>query len=384
MHFYDFVSFCGMLTDEQRLDAYVQALKEVITPESVVLDLGAGTGIFSILACDFGAKKVYSVEVNPLIKLLQDVIDEKGYESKIEIIQKLSTDLELDEKANVMVSDIHGGFPLFESSIETIIDARERLLTNDAVMIPRKETIYFAVSQADEIYEKNIKRYLADFHGFSIPSAERLVFNRWFSAKDKEEKLLTDAKVFGEVDYATIEEPSFSQDFEWEIKEAGTAHGLRGWFENELSDTNGVSNAIEVEDSTYASPFFPFEKEVKVKKGDRVVATISAKYEKGDYAWSWRTQIFEKGKKGKIKADFNQSVLASMFIEPEVLLKRSEYFVPNRNETAEIDTFILGQMDGEAMQGDIADALVEKFPKKFKKFENALEYAANISQRYSK
>jgi len=211
-----------------------------------------------------------------------------------------------------------------------------------------------------------------------------LVYNRWFSAKDKEEKLLTDAKVFGEVDYATIEEPSFSQDFEWEITEAGTAHGLRGWFENELSDTTGLSNAIEVEDSTYASPFFPFEKEVKVKKGDRVVATISAKYEKGDYAWSWRTQIFEKRKKGKIKADFNQSVLASMFIEPAVLLKQSEYFVPNRNETAEIDIFILDQMDGEAMQGDIADALVEKFPKKFKKFENALEYTANISQRYSK
>ena len=383
MHFYDFVSYCSMLTDEKRLDSYVKALKETITPDSVVLDLGAGTGIFSILACDFGAKKVYSVEVNPLIKLLDDVIKERGYQDRIEIIQKFSSKIELEEKANVMVSDIHGGFPLFESSIETIIDARERLLTPDRVLIPRNETIYFAVSQAEEIYRSNVRRYLEDFHGFSIPSAERLVFNRWFSAKSKEEKLLSDSDVFAHIDYRTINETSFAKEFNWIIKEDGIAHGLRGWFENELSDGYGVSNSIEVEHTTYSSPFFPFEREVEVKQGDIVSAMVSAKYEKGDYAWSWKTDIYEAGDKTKVKAQFNQSVLASMYIEPDVVLKQSEYFVPNRNENAEVDLLILNSMDGEAMHGDIADALVEKYPDRFKKFEDALEYTAAFSQRYS-
>ncbi|MGI8669183.1 MAG: 50S ribosomal protein L11 methyltransferase [Aridibacter sp.] len=121
MHFYNFVGYCSMLTDEKRLGTYVEALKEVINSESVVLDLGAGTGIFSILACEFGAKKVYSVEVNNLINLLKDVVKEKSYESQIEIIQKYSTEIELEEKANVLISDIHGGFPLFESSIDPIL-----------------------------------------------------------------------------------------------------------------------------------------------------------------------------------------------------------------------------------------------------------------------
>ena len=384
MFFYNFVNYCGMLTDKGRLDAYVKALKDTINEDSIVLDLGAGTGIFTVLACDFGAKKVYSVEVNPLIKLLGDVLKDKGYDSRVEIIQKLSTDIELDEKANLMVSDIHGGFPLFESSTETILDARDRLLTEDAILIPRKETIYFAVSNSEKIYDAQVTTYLQEFHGFSIPSAERLVFNRWTSAMSKDEKLITDPAVFCEMEYASLDETSFQQEFEWTVNEDGTAHGLRGWFENELSDNNGVSNSIEIEDSTYSRPYFPLQKPVDLKKGDLVCALVSAKYEKGDYAWSWKTDFYEQGDKNKHITGYNQSVLASMFIEPEVVLKQSEYFVPNLNENAEIDMFILNSVDGEAMHGDIADAILEKFPKKFKKFEDALAYVAGLSQRYSK
>jgi protein arginine N-methyltransferase 1 len=257
-----------MLTDEKRVGTYVEALKEVINSESIVLDLGAGTGIFSILACEFGAKKVYAVEANHLINLLKDVIKEKGYESKIEIIQKFSTHIELEEKANVLISDIHGGFPLFESSIETIIDARERLLTKDAVLMPRREIIYFAVSNSEQIYHQNINQYLQEFHGFRIPSAERLVFNRFFSAKDPSEKLLTEPGVFADIDFRTNNETSFEKEFEWKILEDGVAHGLRGWFENEITDSRGLSNSIEIEKTTYSSPFFPFEKEVLSRRAN--------------------------------------------------------------------------------------------------------------------
>lgn len=382
MHFYNFVGYCSMLTDEKRVGTYVEALKEVINSESIVLDLGAGTGIFSILACEFGAKKVYAVEANHLINLLKDVIKEKGYESKIEIIQKFSTHIELEEKANVLISDIHGGFPLFESSIETIIDARERLLTKDAVLMPRREIIYFAVSNSEQIYHQNINQYLQEFHGFRIPSAERLVFNRYFSAKDPSEKLLTEPGVFADIDFRTNNETSFEKEFEWKILEDGVAHGLRGWFENEITDSRGLSNSIEIEKTTYSSPFFPFEKEVEVQKNDVVSSYVSAKYQSGDYVWSWRTQIFEQGDKNKIKADFNQSQFAAMYLNPQQVMKKSEYFVPVKNETAEIDLFILDQMDGKKMQGDIADALVERYSKKFKSYDDAVEYIFGLSQRY--
>ena len=384
MHLYNFVGYCSMLTDENRLDAYVKTLKKVINPDSVVLDLGAGTGIFSVLACEFGAQKVYSVEVNYLINLLRDVIKEKGYETRIEIIQKLSSEIELEEKANVLITDIHGGFPLFESGIETIIDARQRLLTDDAVLIPTEETIYFAVSECEAIYSKHVSRYLGEFHGFRIPSSERLVFNRYFSAKDETERLLSDGAVFAEIDHRTNVQTSFEANMRWTIQSDGIAHGLRGWFENKLCEGVGVTNSIEVEKTTYSTPFFPFEKEVAVAGGDVVTSHISAKYQGGDYLWSWRTQIFERGVETKIKAEFNQSQLASMYLDPQTVLKKSEYFVPVRNETAEIDLLILNSIDGEMMSGDIADLLTEQYPERFKSFEDAQEYTFSMLQRYSR
>ena len=51
-----------MALDEVRNRAYAQALRRVITPESVVLDLGAGLGTLGLLAAKLGARRVYLVE----------------------------------------------------------------------------------------------------------------------------------------------------------------------------------------------------------------------------------------------------------------------------------------------------------------------------------
>ena len=43
-----------MLNDEARVDAYRQALSS-LSEEKVVIDVGAGTGILSMMAMDYGA-----------------------------------------------------------------------------------------------------------------------------------------------------------------------------------------------------------------------------------------------------------------------------------------------------------------------------------------
>jgi protein arginine N-methyltransferase 7 len=53
-----------MLNDHNRTAFYKAMLTESVTGESVVLDLGAGTGLLSVLAAQAGAKRVYAVEAN--------------------------------------------------------------------------------------------------------------------------------------------------------------------------------------------------------------------------------------------------------------------------------------------------------------------------------
>ena len=54
----------AMMNDHPRNVFYRDALKRIITPESVVLEIGAGSGLLSIIAASLGAKTVVAIEAN--------------------------------------------------------------------------------------------------------------------------------------------------------------------------------------------------------------------------------------------------------------------------------------------------------------------------------
>lgn len=380
---YHFTDYCLMLTDEPRVKAYVDALRDAISEDSVVLDLGSGTGFFSFLACKFGAKKVYAVEPNPFIHLSREFASANNCAEKIEFIEKLSTDVEFDEKPDVLVCDLHGTLPFYESSLPTIIDARKRLLKPGGVMIPKRETVYFAIAECRELYEKNVTRFLREPYEIKMNSARRLLTNRLLNASEYEQNLLSSPEVFAVLDYATLDETDFSANLRFGITQKGTAQGLRGWFECELGENLKTTNSPEHPKSVYGAPFLPFDEAVEVEAGDTAEVSVGARHEKGEYVWDWRAKIYAGGDSSQPKAEFQQSTLLGLFIPPKDMLKQSEYFVPKQNSDAKIDLFILRKIDGEMLAGDIADELHAGFPDKFKTFDEASERVWQLLRHYS-
>src|SRR3954454_2492869 len=59
MTYVSVASHRSMALDRVRNDAYADALRAVVTPSSVVLDLGAGTGVHGLMAARMGARRVY-------------------------------------------------------------------------------------------------------------------------------------------------------------------------------------------------------------------------------------------------------------------------------------------------------------------------------------
>ena len=59
---YTIPEYGRMMGDRVRMEAYTLALRQAVKPGSVVLDIGTGTGIFAVLACQFGARVVYALE----------------------------------------------------------------------------------------------------------------------------------------------------------------------------------------------------------------------------------------------------------------------------------------------------------------------------------
>lgn len=51
-----------MVNDVARASAFKRGLAEVITPSSIVVDLGSGSGLLAVLAAKLGARHVFAIE----------------------------------------------------------------------------------------------------------------------------------------------------------------------------------------------------------------------------------------------------------------------------------------------------------------------------------
>jgi len=118
-----------------------------------------GSGLLSIISASLGAKHVYAIEANcHLAQLARNIIAANGFQHKITVINKLSTDVEPEELggrggADVMVSEILGTVMLGESALEYVSDARDRLLQPNAPIIPDSGRQYATLVSSKEIQE---------------------------------------------------------------------------------------------------------------------------------------------------------------------------------------------------------------------------------------
>jgi hypothetical protein len=98
----------------------------------IVLDMGTGPfALFSIIAADAGAGKVYAIEANKdAARSARETIKKAGYEDKITVLEGFSTDISLpdDVKADFVVAEIIGSIATEEGAFATLLDAHSRLV----------------------------------------------------------------------------------------------------------------------------------------------------------------------------------------------------------------------------------------------------------------
>ncbi len=125
----------AMLADVRRNAAFRAAL-EAASPGRVVLDVGCGTGILSLMAARAGAERVYACEASDMAWHAHQVVKQNGLEGRVFVTQRRAEELELGERVDVLVSEWMGSFAFFESMVEAVLSARDRLLAEGGVMLP--------------------------------------------------------------------------------------------------------------------------------------------------------------------------------------------------------------------------------------------------------
>jgi protein arginine N-methyltransferase 1 len=280
-----------MLADEARMDAYTAALRQLVKPGSVVMDLGCGPGVFALLACKLGARRVYAVEPHNVIGLARETASANGFADRIEFFEKLSTEITLPEAADVIVSDLRGVLPWFQQHIPSIIDARKRLLASGGVLIPRRDILWAALVEAPEQYDELVGPWSRNKFDLDLSRGARLITNTWRKAHIKPEQFLTEAVCWTTVDYYDVDDADVQAEMSWRVARSGTAHGVAVWFDSELTDNIRFSNHPGAPRMIYGQGLFPFSSPVEVNEGDRVKLRLEARMIQDDYVWRWDTDF---------------------------------------------------------------------------------------------
>ena len=127
-----------MLDDRTRTERFLQAIGQTVQPGDVVVDIGTGSGILAIAAARAGAARVYALESTGIAELAEAMFRANGVDDRITLVKGLSTEIELPERADVLVCELIGNDPLDERIQEVCRDAVKRLLKPGARMIPSK------------------------------------------------------------------------------------------------------------------------------------------------------------------------------------------------------------------------------------------------------
>ena len=286
LHFYG-----QMIADAPRMDAYTAALRQTIKPDSVVMDLGCGPGVFALLACKLGARRVYAVEPSNVIALAREAAEANGFADRIQFFEKLSTEITLDEPATIIVSDLRGVLPWFQQHIPSMIDARKRLLARGGTLIPRRDIVWAAVVEAADAYEELTAPWEKNEFDLDLTAGKRLITNNWRKTRMRPEQFLTEPVCWSTIDYREVDSPDVTAEISWRAARDGTAHGVAVWFDADLADSIGFSNHPGAPELIYGNGFFPFSQPVEVKSSDRINFRIEAKMVVDDYVWRWDTDF---------------------------------------------------------------------------------------------
>lgn len=378
---YSLLSYARMVQCDVRMDAYSRALKAVIKPGCVVIDIGAGFGILSIIAAKLGAERVIAIEPDNSAFLIHDIAKANGVDDRIEVVHDVSTNFVTQERADIIVSDLRTVTPFLEYHIPSIVDARERLLKANGHLLPQVDRLKIALAQSPDVYAEIIDSWQSDGMTVDLTPVHRRLANSCRKVSLEKSELLSAPSDLAELDYRIIRETDIARTIELEAWTKGEVQGIAVWFETQLTGEISFSNAPGEPVAIYGQWFLPLLKPLKVEKGDQIFADISVRLIGSDYVWSWSLEQLRSGKSLKNGVS-RQSSFYSKVLSPEKLHTRSHDHVPQPSSLQAIDGFVLSLIDGQNSLDDIAEGILIHFPGRFPKKSSALDHAAKVVSRY--
>ena len=382
---YDLKAHGWMVSDPMRMGAYADAIASVVKPGDVVADVGAGIGVFAMLACRAGARKVYAIEPSEVVTIAQDMVRDNDLSSRVEYFQALSTAVELPERVDVIVADLNGQFCLFGRIIPSIIDMRSRFLKADGVMIPQRNVMWVAPISDDDTYRAFNEPWRVNALGLDLSAALGSSVLQPDSAAITAEAVLAIPQIWATLDFAQVKSPDFDRAIRFVIDCASPLHGFAVWFDAHLTPNIAIRNGPLADNPSYCyrTRFFPLPEPVTVSKGAEIELRLRANLVGSDYLWRWDTTVLDPSSTAQPPTCFKQSTFMPEVISKNALHRQAGDFRPKLNDEARELAFVLGHMQQANTLQQISHAFAAEFPARYTSALDAFNRVAEISVKYA-
>jgi len=369
-----------MFADRVRMEAYARAIERSVRPGDTVVDLGCGPGVFALMACRAGARRVYAIDVNGVVEFGRHLARVNGFGDRIHFLCGDSRQICLPERADVIISDLRGVLPLFSQSVGTLEDARKRFLADGGRLLPQRDTLVCAIVENGEQYQQ-ITDAWRPIPELDLSSGLPLVLNGIYRQRLKPEQVVSRSIAWHSLDYAAGAITVAQAVLELPVVRTGVGHGLGLWFETKLLDGVGYSTEPSSGDTVYGHTFLPWLEPVPLREGQTCVVDLRAHLVGNDYVWQWETRMPADGRPG---VHFRQSTFYSSLFSPSFLRKHASAFVPVLSESGLAERWMLQAMNGQRTLEGIADEAARLFPHVFRRVEDAFNRAAEIAETLSR
>lgn len=248
-----------MVSDKVRVVPFKKAIQSV-SKGKVVIESGCGTGIMSILAAKSGAKHVYAVELDPNIAAFARENFKKSGCKNITLLEKSTLNVSLDDldgnRVQVIIAENLSTWQATEPEVQVMNHMNKNLAHEKCVRLPGIVKNTFELTSTQYKFEDiELRTHFFQFTGIKKPVS------------------LSSPAVYSVFDFKSQVAEAYNQSVVVKAAKAGVVNSLRLWSPIELTKTV----KFKASDSLMPPVIVPLEKDLKVKKGDRVKVSISYK-----------------------------------------------------------------------------------------------------------
>lgn len=289
-----------LIADKVRNDAFFKALKAVIVPgKTTVADIGAGTGLLSLMAAKLGARDVYLFETAEVSGVAEKVL-KANKARNCHLFPCHSTEFKDPPRVDVVVSETLGNYAFEENIIATLHDARARFLRDGGIMIPKRLTQYVAPVIAPRI-DKELRAWGRAGEGLDLSIPETMSLNNAYVRNLKSAELLdggASAKIWDAAELGSDRRANRKGEASWKLKSAATIYGFACWWNADLGGGITLATGPDAPRTHWEQLYFPLLRPIAAKAGEAAFVSLrSVSSEAAGTHLAWTAVHFDdKGK----------------------------------------------------------------------------------------